>query len=175
VAVVADLDREHAVVLMRCHAGLVFHCGSRFQVAVPAQVSVVVHSGDNNDTVSGLSGAGVIDGGAGQVRLSDTSGPLQVSTDSGNITASSIRSAVARATSSAGDVAFGFAAAPERVDISSTDGKATARLPTAGHRYHVVVTTSSGTARSKVPDDRHSSRVVRVSSGNGNATVLPAS
>jgi hypothetical protein len=32
-----------------------------------------VHSGDNNDTVSRLSGSVVIDGGSGQVQLSDTS------------------------------------------------------------------------------------------------------
>lgn len=79
--------------------GLVFHCGSRFQVAVPARVSVVVHSGDNNDTVSGLPGAVVIDGGGGQVQLTGISGPLQVTTGSGNITASAIRSPLVHATS----------------------------------------------------------------------------
>jgi hypothetical protein len=56
--------------------------GSRFQVAVPPDVPVVVHSGSGNDTVSGLSGSVTIDGGAGTVQLSDTSGPLQVSTGS---------------------------------------------------------------------------------------------
>jgi hypothetical protein len=48
-------------------------------------------------------------------------------------------------------------------------------VPAAGHRYHVVVSSSTGTAQSKVPDDRQSSSVVQVSSINGNATVLPAS
>jgi hypothetical protein len=155
--------------------GLVFHCGSTFQVAVPSAVSVVAHSGDNNDTVSGLSGSVVIDGGAGQVQLTGTSGPLQVSTGSGNITASAIRSPVVHATSNQGSVDIGFAAAPRLADLSSTDGNATARVPAAGHRYHVVVTTSSGTTRSKVPDDPQSSNTVRVSSNNGNATVLLAS
>jgi Putative adhesin len=156
-------------------SGLVFRCGSRFQVAVPPGVSVVVHSGDGNDTVSGLSGSVVIEGGSGQVKVSNISGPLKISTREGDITASAIRSPTVRATSKDGNVDIGFAAAPQFVDIKCTDGNARARVPAAGHRYHVVVSSSTGTAQSKVPDDRQSSSVVQVSSINGNATVLPAS
>ncbi|MGH3301569.1 MAG: hypothetical protein ACRDOK_07780 [Streptosporangiaceae bacterium] len=152
--------------------GLVFHCGSRFQVAVPPRVSVEVRSGDNNDTVSGLTGPVVIYGGAGQVQLSDTSGPLRISTNAGSITGTAIRSAVVRATASAGNVSFTFAAAPQRVDISSSNGDATARVPVAGHRYHVAMTSGTGTASSRVPDDPHSGNTLHVSSGNGTATVL---
>jgi hypothetical protein len=137
-------------------SGLVFSCGSRFQVAVPPDVSVVVHSGSGNDTVSGLAG------------------PLQISTGSGNITASAIRSPTVRATSNSGNVDIGFAVAPQLVDVSCSAGNATARVLTAEHRYRVVVT-ADGTALSRVPDDHQSSSVVRVSSGSGNATVLPAS
>lgn len=151
--------------------GLVFHCGSRFQVAVPPGVSVVVMSGDNNDTVSGLTGSVVIYGSAGQVQLSDTSGPLRISTNDGSITGTAIRSAVVRATASAGNVSFTFVVAPQRADISSSDGNATARVPVAGQRYHVAVTSGTGTARSSVPDDPHSGNTVQVSSGSGNATV----
>jgi hypothetical protein len=155
--------------------GLVFHCGSRFQVAVPPHVSVVVHSGDNNVIVSGLSGGVVIDGGAGTVQLTGTSGPLQISTGSGNITASAIRSLVVDATSNQGSVDIGFEAPPERVDIATTDGNATARVPVTGHQYHVIVTGGTGAGHSKVPDAPRSSSVVQVSSGNGNATLLPGS
>jgi len=154
--------------------GLVIHCGSRFQVAVPPDVSVVVHSGSGNDTVSGLSGSVTIDGGSGNVQLSNTSGPLQISTGSGSITASAIRSATVRATSNQGSADISFAAAPQLADVRCSSGNATARVPTAGHRYHVVVSSGTGTAQSKVPDDRQSSSIVQVSSGNS-ATVLPAS
>jgi len=79
------------------------------------------------------------------------------------------------ATSNQGGVDTGFAAAPRLADIRCSAGNATARIPVAGHRYHVVVTSGTGTAHSKVPDDPQSSSVVQVSSANGNATVLPAS
>jgi len=69
----------------------------------------------------------------------------------------------------------GRRAAPRLADIRCSAGNATARIPVAGHRYHVVVTSGTGTAHSKVPDDPQSSSVVQVSSANGNATVLPAS
>jgi hypothetical protein len=154
--------------------GLVFHCGSRFQVTVPPRVSVVIHGGDGDVTVSALAGRVVIDGGAGNVQLSRISGPLQVSTSSGSITASAIRSPVVQARSDQGSVEFGFAAAPELVGIASTDGNATARIPVAGHRYDVMVTGGAGASHARVPDDPGSSRTVRVASGSGHATVLPA-
>jgi hypothetical protein len=152
--------------------GLVLHCGARFQVAVPPGVSVEVRSGNNNDTVSGLTGPVVIYGGAGQVQLSNTTGPLRISTNAGSITGTAIRSPVVRATANAGNVSFTFAAAPQRADISSSSGDATARVPVAGHRYHIAVTSGTGTAISRVPDDPYSANTVHVSSGNGNATVL---
>ncbi|HEY3951766.1 MAG TPA: DUF4097 family beta strand repeat-containing protein [Streptosporangiaceae bacterium] len=156
-------------------SGLVFHCGSRFEVAVPPGVPVVVHSGTGNDTVSGLSASVIVDGGAGTVQLSGMSGPLRVGTGSGNITASAIRSSTVRATSNEGNVDISFAAAPRLAAVSSSDGNATVRVPAAGQRYHVLVTAGGGSAQSKVPDDRQSSSVVQVSSGNGTAKVLPTS
>ncbi len=156
-------------------SGLVFKCGRRFQVAVPPDVSVVVHSGDGNDTVSGLSGSVVIEGGSGQVKVSNISGSLKISTREGDITASATRSPIVRATSKDGNVDIGFAAAPQLVDIKSRVGNITAKVPIAGHRYRVSVTSGTGDARSKVPNDSQSSNVVQVSSANGNATVLPAS
>lgn len=119
--------------------GLVFHCGARFQVAVPA----------------GL--------------------PLVVSGGTGNITAARLRSPSVRVTSAQGSVDIGFARAPRSVDIRCTDGSATARVPVTGPRYHVVVTSGTGSARTRVRDYRLSGRVVRVISTNNTALVLPES
>jgi phage tail sheath gpL-like len=135
--------------------GLVFHCGARFQVAVPARLPVV------------------IDGGGGSVQLRALSGPVQVSTAAGDITASALRSPTVRVTSSQGDADVGFAAAPRFVDISCTSGNATVRVPVTGHRYHVVVTPGTGSARTRVRDYRLSRSVVRVMTSNGSALVLP--
>jgi hypothetical protein len=167
------LDGDTLRLNIRC-SGLVFHCGSRFKVAVPPNVSVVVHSGPGNVRVSGLPGMIKIDGGSGQVQLRDTSGPLQINTDSGDITASDIRSPFVRTRSDEGSTDIGFTAGPQLVEVRSMIGNATVEIPTTGYRYHVLVTTGSGSAQSKVRDDRQSKSSVQVSSRNGNARVLPA-
>lgn len=154
--------------------GLVLSCGSRFQVALPPGVSVVVHSGSGTVSASGLPGTLVIDGGGGAVQLSDLSGPLQIGTGSGDVTAWDIRSPIVRATTNQGSVDIGFAAAPRLVDVSCGSGNATARVPTAGHRYQVLVSSGTGAARSRVPDDSQSGSIVRVTSGQGSAQVRPA-
>jgi putative adhesin len=155
--------------------GLVLSCGSRFQVALAPGVSVVVHSGSGAVSVDGLTGPVVIDSDSGSVQVTGTSGPLEISTGSGDITGSAIRSPSVRTRSDQGSADIGFAAAPRLAEISCGSGNATARVPTAGHRYRVHVSSGTGTARSRVPDDSRSASIVRVTSGQGSAEVQPAS
>lgn len=153
-------------------SGLVFSCGSRFEVAVPPGVAVVVDSGSGTDVVSGLSGPVTINGASGDVHVNGVSGPLQVTTGSGDITATAIGSPAVRTTSNQGSSDITFAAAPRSVTVRCTVGNAEVKVPAAGHRYHVLVSSGTGNARSAVPDDGQSGSVVQVSSGNGNAAVL---
>jgi peptidoglycan hydrolase-like protein with peptidoglycan-binding domain len=156
-------------------SGLVFSCGSRFEVAVPPGVTVVVDSGSGTDTVSSLSAPVTINGNQGNVHVNGVSGPLRVSTGSGSITATAIRSFAVRMTADQGSADVSFAAAPRSVTVRCSVGNATVKVPTTGHRYHILVSSGTGSAASKVPDDPRSGSVVQVSSGNGDATVLPAS
>jgi Toastrack DUF4097 len=156
-------------------SGLVFSCGSRFEVAVPPEVAVTVNSGSGTDTVSGLSAPVTVNGNQGDVHVTGGSGPLQVSTGSGSVTATAIRSSAVQMTTDQGSADISFTAAPRSVTVRCSTGNVTVRVPTAGHRYHVLVSSGTGDASSKVPDDRQSTSIVQVSSGNGDATVLPAS
>jgi Toastrack DUF4097 len=156
-------------------SGLVLSCGSRFEVAVPPGVAITVNSGSGSDTVSGLPGPVTINGNQGDVHVSGVSGPLRVSTGSGGITATAIRSSAVQMTTNQGSADISFVAAPQSVTVRCSVGNATVRVPTAGHGYHVLVSSDAGGASSKVPDDRQAGSVVQVSSGNGDATVLPAS
>lgn len=49
------------------------------------------------------------------------------------------------------------------------------RVPVIGQRHQVLVSSGTGNGPSKVAGDRHSRSVSQVSSGNGDAAVLPAS
>lgn len=154
-------------------SGVVISCGSRFQVAIPSNVSVLVHSTTGNVMVTGLPGSVVVDGSSGEVDVNNTSGPLQVSTTTGNITASGLTSPTVSATSNSGVVDIGFSAAPRSVNVK-TNGNATVRVPANGHKYHIVATTNKGPVQTRVPDDRQGGSVIRVYSGNDNAKVVPA-
>lgn len=98
-------------------SGLVFSCGSRFEVAVPPGVAVTVNSGSGTDTVSGLSGPVTVNGNQGDVHVSGVSGPLRVSTGSGSITATAIRSSAVQMTTDQGRADVSFVAAPQSVTI----------------------------------------------------------
>lgn len=156
-------------------SGLVFSCGSRFQAAVPPGMAVTVSSGSNTVTVSGLSAPVTVNGNQGGVNVSGMSGPLQVSTGSGSVTATAIRSSAVQITTNQGSADISFAAAPRSVTVKCSTGNATVMVPANGHQYHVLVSSGTGNASSKVPDDPRAGNVVRVSSGNHDATVLPAS
>jgi len=156
-------------------SGLVFSCGSRFEVAVPPGMGVTVNSGSNAITVSSLSSLVTINGDQGSVTISGVSGPLHVSTGSGSITATALRSSTVQVTTNQGSADISFAAAPRSVTVSCGAGNATVRVPAAGDRYRVLVSSGTGSASSKVPDDPQAARVVQVSSGSHNATILPAS
>jgi Putative adhesin len=156
-------------------SGLVFSCGSRFEVAVPPATRITVNSGSNTVTISSMPAAVTVNGNEGDVHVTGMSGPLQVSTGSGNITATALRSSAVRATTNQGSADISFAAAPRSVTVTCSAGNVTVRVPTAGRRYRVLVSSGTGNASSKVPDDPRAASVVRVSSEDGDATVFPAS
>jgi Putative adhesin len=155
-------------------AGLVFSCGSRFEVAVPRAVAVTINSGNNTDTVSGLSSPVTVVGDQGGVNVSGVSGVLRVSTGSGSVSATAVRSAAVSVSTDQGGVDLSFAAVPRSVEVRCSSGSATVRLPAAGHQYRVLVSSGTGSASSKVKNSPASASVVRVSSGSGGAAVLPA-
>jgi len=156
-------------------SGLVFTCGSRFKVAVPPGTGITVNAGSNAVAVSSLSAPVTVNGNQGDVNISGVSGPLRVSVGSGSIMATALRSSAVRVTTNEGNADISFAAAPRSVTVGCSAGDATVRVPTARHRYQVLISSGSGNASSKVPDDSQAGSVVRVSSDNGDATVLPAS
>ncbi|HUN33618.1 MAG TPA: DUF4097 family beta strand repeat-containing protein [Trebonia sp.] len=156
-------------------AGLVFSCGSRFQLAVPPGMAVTIDSGTNTVTVSGLSAPVTVHGNQGGVNISGVSGPLSVSVGSGTVTATAVRAPAVQVTASQGNADISFAAAPQSVTVACSAGSATVRVPVGGHRYRVQVSSGTGSASSRVPDDPRSEDVVWVSSRTGSATLLPAS
>ncbi|MFD0856663.1 DUF4097 family beta strand repeat-containing protein [Actinomadura adrarensis] len=169
-----SLDGDTLRLRINC-SGLVLKCDSRFRVAVPPNVSLLVNSGDGRSTVSGFTRPVVIKSTNGRVNVRNVSGPLRIRTRTGRVTVSGVRSPSVHATSGDGDVTIRFATAPRLVDIKSGTGDLKAEVPVSGHTYRVSVSSGTGNARSDVPDNTGSTNTVKLSSRNGNATVLPTS
>lgn len=93
-----------------------------------------------------------------------------LSTGSGDINASGLRSTKVGANDGSGDVDLEFSRAPDEVEISDSSGNITVTVP-AGVSYHVVARTSSGNTDVAVDNDPSSPRFINLSDGSGNITV----
>ncbi|MFC4059434.1 DUF4097 family beta strand repeat-containing protein [Planomonospora corallina] len=138
----------------RCPTGLGFeNCTVDYEVEVPAGVRIKAETG------------------AGDITLRSLTGGAEVGTGAGDIDASGLAGKEFAADSGAGDVEAGFTAAPDRVEVETGAGDATVRLPQGP--YRVTVETGAGDETVKVADDPSAARTVRVSTGAGDAEVLP--
>ena len=64
-----------------------------YDIAVPAETTVRVHSGSGDQTIEGLRGAVTLEAGSGDLRLTDTRGEMRAHTGSGNVTATDVAGA----------------------------------------------------------------------------------
>ncbi len=108
----------------RCPRILVGACSASYRLTVPADVSVGVTTG------------------AGHVRLDGFSGNAQLRSTSGEIAVDAFCGLELSATSGSGDVRVISACAPERLDVRTGSGDATAIVP-PGH-YRVAAQAPSG-------------------------------
>jgi DUF4097 and DUF4098 domain-containing protein YvlB len=64
-----------------------------YDVTVPADTTVRVHSGSGDQTIQGTRGAVTLEAGSGDIRLSDVQSQMRVHTGSGNVTAENVSGA----------------------------------------------------------------------------------
>ncbi|MBG0815973.1 DUF4097 family beta strand repeat-containing protein [Planomonospora sp. ID82291] len=113
-----------------------------------------------------------IETGAGDITLRSLTGEVEAGSGAGDIEASGLAGKAFVADTGAGDIEAGFTAAPDRVDVETGAGDATVRLPKGP--YRVDVSSGAGDETVKVDKDPSAARTVKVSSGAGDAKVLPA-
>lgn len=112
------------------------------------------------------------DVGAGNVAVTGLSGEQDLSSGAGNVAGTDLGAAPVKATTPAGNVDLGFAAAPPTVDAQSSAGNVTVRVPT-GPVYQVDAQSSAGNARVEVPDTPGADHTITARSSAGNVSVVP--
>lgn len=129
-------------------------CDTELVLTVPAASAVRADLGAGNVAVTGLSGA------------------QDLSTGAGNVAGTNLGAAPVRATTPAGNVDLGFAAAPPTVEAESSAGNVTVRVP-VGPVYEVDARSSVGNTRVEVPDTPGADHRITATSSAGNVSVLP--
>jgi hypothetical protein len=96
--------------------------------------------------------------------------PLHLTTGSGDITTTGIRSANVQASSGDGDIELGFAATPTQVNAQTGSGDVTVKVP-HGASYVVVDVADNGTPSVEVTRDPGAPRSITAESSDGDVTI----
>jgi hypothetical protein len=137
----------------RCAAGS--PCTAHWRLVVPRHTAVVLSQPSGHISVSGLGGA------------------LRITAASVDISATGLRSPSLTATITSGHLTAGFAAAPQKVDITLTSAQATLRLP-ANVSYAVSDQVISGYVHVGIPQAATAPRGVTARVVSGELELLPA-
>ncbi|MFI5756994.1 DUF4097 family beta strand repeat-containing protein [Streptomyces sp. NPDC051569] len=149
-------------------------CESWHQVKVPRGVAVTVNGDNGRVTATGFDTALRLRSDNGAVTVRNSSGPLDLRSDNGKIVTEGISARTVSATSDNGAVQLGLAAAPDRVDAVSDNGRIVIDLPGPGTSYAVTARSDNGKVDVDVPTDSGSPHVLNARSDNGQVTVRSA-
>ncbi|MCP2361851.1 hypothetical protein HD597_008871 [Nonomuraea thailandensis] len=142
-------------------------CGARYHVKVPPGVRLSI------DVTDGL----ILDGltqdvaasSRDRIQVTGASGRLRLRSD-GSITGAGLTSPYVRCRTSDGPIDVAFTDPPTTLDLRSQDGGVTARVPSG--TYAVTATSTDGSTRSEVKNDRESERRIAAGSGSGHVRIL---
>lgn len=144
---------DRLVVDASCSFPVSYWCTASYTLRVPRDVEVVAWSGGGSVTVRGVTG------------------PVELSSQHGDVDATLLRAPRARATADHGSVQLAFAAPPRRVEASSDHGDVTVVVPRTSAGYRLELSTDHGGTDVGVRTDPDSPRVIDLSSDHGDLTV----
>ncbi|GAA2214401.1 hypothetical protein GCM10009850_098660 [Nonomuraea monospora] len=142
-------------------------CGARYHVKVPPGVRLSI------DVTDGLILNGLTQDVAAKsrerIQVTGASGRLRLQSD-GSITGDGLTSGYVRCRTSDGAIDVAFKDAPTTLDLRSSDGRVTARVPEGA--YAVTARSVDGSTRSEVKDDPEGRRKIAASSTTGDVRIL---
>lgn len=146
------------------------NCSIDYDVRVPATVEVHAETTSGNVDIHGISGAVVIQTTSGDVSLDGVSGDITLKGTSGDVNSADLAARQVTTSTTSGDVALDFAAAPEAVSVRGTSGDLTITVP-PGRPYAVQVRTTSGDHRVTIDQSASAEGRIDVESTSGDVTI----
>jgi hypothetical protein len=107
----------------------------------------------------------------GDIRVRDADADLVAESSVGDVDLVDLASPTTKASSNAGEVDVSYAKAPKTVDVQSSLGDATVRVPADGTRHRVTLKSGVGDESLRIASDPASARTISVSSGVGDVTA----
>jgi hypothetical protein len=132
-------------------------CNVAYRIEVPAGITVRIRAD------------------SGDVRVADITGDLTVHSDSGNVSASGLRSATVTAGSDSADVRLAFVAPPQAVQVSADSGDVEITVPDDGTAYRVDASTDSGSVDNQLHVDSAAERTISARADSGDVRLHLAS
>ncbi|WP_204043302.1 DUF4097 family beta strand repeat-containing protein [Acrocarpospora phusangensis] len=111
-----------------------------------------------------------VDTGSGTITLRALTGPIDVSTGSGDIEASDLSGRTAVADTGSGDVELRFDSAPDQTQVSTGSGEGVVYVPNGA--YNVTLETGSGNRTVEVAQDPAAAKKIHIKTGSGDVKVL---
>ncbi|MBY5162021.1 DUF4097 family beta strand repeat-containing protein, partial [Salsipaludibacter albus] len=157
----------------RLFAGLGFGlgCSGEYRIVVPPGMVVDGATGNGDVRVTGTSGPVTLRTSNGQVHLAEATGRVEVHTSNGRIVGTDLATSQLDASTSNGSVVLGFAVAPDRVGVDTSNGAIEVVVPDDGSAFALDTDTSNGDVTTSVPTDPSSPRQMRLHTSNGDVTV----
>ncbi|MEV7580892.1 DUF4097 family beta strand repeat-containing protein [Streptomyces erythrochromogenes] len=146
------------------------NCSIDYRLEVPATAKVTLESDSGDITVTGVAAAEV-EADSGDVRAEAVTGPLRISTSSGEITATGLTCPSAAVHSDSGDTRVEFAKAPSSVLAETTSGDVSLKVPAAP--YRLSVDTTSGARDVTLPDDASAPARLSAKTTSGDVRISP--
>lgn len=147
-------------------------CSITVTIAMPPALPVTVAGLNGDVTVTDLTGDLSIGTTNGRVAVDGSAGALELSTTNGSVELTDSESARVAASTVNGEISLRFAASPDEVRASGTNGSITIELPDADEAYAIDLATVNGdTDLVKVVNDPQADRTIVAHTVNGSVTV----
>ncbi|MEV5889811.1 DUF4097 family beta strand repeat-containing protein [Nonomuraea fuscirosea] len=142
-------------------------CGARYHVKVPPGVKLSVDAADGVILKDLTQDVDVVS--RDRIQVTGASGRLRLRSE-GPLTAEGLKSTYVRARTFDGAIDVAFAVRPATLDLESTDGRVTARVPSGA--YAVTADSKEGSERSEVKHDGKSDGKIVARSSSGDVRIL---
>jgi hypothetical protein len=155
-----------------CRGGWFSFCRMSLEVALPADLPLLVRGTNGSITVEGLTGDLELQTSNGAVEVSGSAGILDLRSTNGGITLEDSESPRVETTTTNGRIDLEFDAAPRSVTATSTNGGVSIRVPDDGEEYRVdAETVNGGVDTDSIPTDDDAARSLTAQTTNGGITI----